>query len=384
MAPSAASAGDASQPAALGRYRELVGVQAEAEAAGMPVAIEGVAGTPEGAIVVELVPPEAERAALQVGDTYPSTVVAAAEVADDGTYQVRIDPASEALIADGELFLVHLNDGGHLLGVGAASLDFNDGAAPETPAASGLRASARAGGPTLRGVEVVNLEVVNMAAADVQIPELVELRPGWCHWEVTERGIMVPATVIVAGTNTRTATIRATFAQDATSELGVAVKAGAGGWAEASGSWKVRNSSGFTKEWPASNAYGTYSYRMEVEYARERYECYSGITERLVPVGYTGGNYSPVRWATTQYPEYCTVQSAGKITMDSSRATTWSGGAKLAWKIAGSVNVSSQSGYSTTTTVEVTYTADNKRLCGRYGYPGQGTPGYVMADHKDR
>lgn len=344
---------------------------------------------PNGYVVAELFPTGADREKLQTGDSYHGVIVAAAKANEASEYRMSIssddarlasaaaqpagDQLNDQLNGDRLVWLTFLDADGLLVGADLVDLSANG----ETVTASLDGESSAADNPW-RGR--TNSDFDQAPTGD----EVVDFHEDWCHWYVADHDWNdVRTTVAVTGTNTSAATYEVNITSSQSSKLGVAVNAGAG-WVEASAGVTMSNVAGTGLKWNARSGLGTYSYRTNVEYALEQYDCYSGTQTRLVPHDSTGARYTPTKWATSQYPQHCVFQAGnGSFTLNRSTATNWNGGVKLSNHGIG-LNVDAQTGYSSAATITHTYSRD-AYLCGRSANPGSSsTPGYIISDWKDR
>lgn len=351
----------------------------ESKRLGMTPALTGKA-VPNGYVVAELLPSSSEREKLESGDSYHGVIVAAAKANGASDYRMSISSGDARLASTGDqsggtqsVWLTFLDADGLLVGADLVNLSA-DG---ELVTASLSGASVSADNPW-RGS--VNSDLDQAPTGD----EVVDFHEGWCHWYVVDHDWAdVSTTLAVTGTNTSAATYEVNITSSQSSKLGVAVNVGVG-WTESSGGVTMSNVAGTGLKWNARSDYGTYSYRTNVEYALEQYDCYSGTQTRLVPHDSTGARFNPVKWGTTQYPEYCVFQAGnGSFTLNRSTATNWNGGVKLSNHGIG-LNVDAQTGYSDSAKITHNYSR-NAYLCGRNANPGSSsTPGYIISDWKDR
>lgn len=345
---------------------------------GMVTTFSGSAKS-NGYVLAELIPSSEERRALKSGDEYHGVVFAAAEVDRRGSFSLALNQNDQRIDyrPGTAIWLWFLDENGVLVGADTANIPDRG----EIAQVSLREDTSKSGGwlrPSDGGVDTD------------QAPRgdgTVEFHEDWCHWYVVDHNVGggVRTTLAVTGSNTNAASYKVEITESQSSKLGIAVKVGNGSWFEGSGSWTQSNVAGTGLTWNARSAYGTFSYRTNIQYAKERYECFSGVTERVVPHDSTGARFSPVRWRNSQYPTHCVFQAAdGSFTLNRSTATNWQGGVKLSWEGVGSVNADSQTGYSNSSKITHSYTRD-AYLCGRNANPGSSsTPGYIISDWKDR
>ncbi|MEM8709901.1 MAG: hypothetical protein AAGG01_03035 [Planctomycetota bacterium] len=348
----------------------------------------------------------------QPGDTFQREIVAAAAVDSAGQFEVRLDSGNPILRSSGDrtnLRLIYTSHDGRFIGQARATAE------PD-------------GRSSWRDVDELEITVLDRESEEViraqQPGESNELDedfaslvkdPGpdeefqLCPGTVTHRATdTTPETVGVVGTNTLHVSYDFAFNNGGSSQIGwsYALKYASGPiWVSGSGSYSETTSYNTSSTWPLSNSYGTYSYRVQIEVKLYEIDCTpnwctqgsvpytcADTVYEVIPVGFTGGTYNPVKWSTTAFPTWCVPFAAGgTILKENSTATTWTNGTKTGWidwpvpGLSGEIHATAHTGYTNSARVYLknTNTTQQKYLCGNSGYPAN-SPGYIMGDWKDR
>jgi hypothetical protein len=250
---------------------------------------------------------------------------------------------------------------------------------------------------------VVDVEVLQPAAlADDESPELERAAAvrapsnpcpaqSSCCETYYDRKVTGWATVAAAGTNTRYADYKASFADGITSSLGWAIKVGSGPFSAGGGTTTIREAE-FDQRWPWSNRYGLDSFKLEVEYNHYNTWCWvwggygSGYSvdlrqQRRLASGYTGGE-DRVQWmpANSFFPGHCVYRGSVSVAwLSSTSQRTISNGVELV-----GIRLSAKTNFSERGATGWRFNQPDKYWCGEYGKPALGNAGRVMADWRDR
>ena len=373
---------------------ELEGIIEENEGKrNLKLAVTGsVEGSRDGYILAYVLPTNDEFAAMRDGDEFNTPLASASKIQGNGKFQLRLDPNSP-LLASGlnNIELTFLATDGSIAGIAQTSVEVVQAGKSKNRQFDKSRdvqiAPTGEASPLESGDHAdTEGEYESFACSNVILANYLS---GYENLYVNPGQLIARDTVAVAGTNTRHATVSPKHTRGSSTRLGYGVSINGGSWGKASGTKTVEVTNSASTTWEPSNAYGTFSYRMDIGLQLRERTCYSfsgiptSITRYTEPVLFTGGSHEPDKWNNTRYPTHCVPQAKGSWTLDRSTATTWSGGLKLNAVPWIEFNASSRSGWNESTSVTFNMTSTGKFLCGNRDVPG-GTPRYIMADWKDR
>lgn len=351
-----------------------------------------------GIVVAQLLPGPEVVGDLEPGDIYDAPILGATEVGIDGSFTLKLDPQRLPLaVGDNSVYLVHVRSDATPLAASAASITVlpadRSQANRLSPVTVNLESPDREPLSTGQLGHDADAERNEVTVAEEDVPAeqasggFEQYQHGSCQFRVLEKE-QTPVTILVTGTNTSGVSYEVSYERSSSAEIGMGVNFGSG-WSPA-GSVSIKNSNDESSIWDQFNDYGTYSHRLHHWFIKEEaYNCHlMNPHERVRSIG-VGIQMNRDRWDNTAYPTYCEKingNTTGKYTQSSTRATTWSGGAKTSL-IGMGINLSSQSGYSEKTKTVYHATRNDRWICGWYGYPSdpqEGSPGYLMADYKCR
>ncbi|MGB3734489.1 MAG: hypothetical protein WA964_06015 [Ilumatobacter sp.] len=368
--------------------------------------LTGVARGAEGGIVtVEMEPTPDEMAAYTPGHVRASDYIAAAFIGDDLTYAVAVPSGRASEVGQRQLRITTLDRSGALIGVTLTEPEPTHEESRSVSTSDVLLGgitddvmTAVSGGGTLV-VDVAPLDPGSSASL-INTPSDAAMSAArqpadpcgstsCCRWYF-QYNAYPRVTVATAGTNTRHADVSATYTRGSRSQLGWTLHVGGEGW-KVGGGATTTIYSGVIKKFPPSNRYGLDSFKMKAQYAESIHWCWLNNgpgrpktlrydrTERR-PVQVVAGSARQQWLGQGQFlPRNCLDQSAGPMTISSSKAMTYQGGVELSY-----VRASAQIGYSTSTSLTWDFKRDGDWLCGESAMPGLNGAGRMMADYKDR
>lgn len=160
------------------------------------------------------------------------------------------------------------------------------------------------------------------------------------------------------------------YSAGSTTTFGVAVSA-TGGYGTYTSSGTTTFSADTTIGFPAYTSAG--GHLLKTKFVFGRYQCYAGTTNpvslglRIYPMDFAGGTISASTSVPATPSTYCTPYLKGSdFEKNRTRVSSFSQGVEMKSSIG--INLSSQTGFSTSTKLTIDFTA-NRQLCGKYAHP---------------
>ena len=164
-------------------------------------------------------------------------------------------------------------------------------------------------------------------------------------------------------------TIKFTYGKGASSSLGVGVSSTEVGGFSASGTKSVSTSG--TETFPIASGVVNRAYSTDFDFREYEIACYGSTSFSAQPVSWYGGTV--VTSSTQPSAGHCVPQLAGStFNADTTKASTFSAGVSIASKIG--INLSADTGYTTTAGLFFSFVSQGHPLCGVNGFPGSTNP----------